>query len=239
MMDDLSDNEHRRKALLDQMGGEPENTGISGYGRPGGLEVPGIQTDTPATPAIPAALPAADPTTPAAPDYSRLGQFAGKLRGYDMGKFQRPQDQWSEKYKIGAVQSHFDPLKGVTPEFLAALKAQGIGGADFSGEGDKLNVINRGGYDRFGSGGTADVITGLKGQNADTAWNPWLIEEQAAQGGGGGQAQPLGPMLNAGGGDLDPQLGGDPLTKIKEALARMSGQRPNMEALMAQLGGGQ
>ena len=236
MMNDYADgggdNERRRKALLEQMQGSQQDTG--------GLTTADltISDQVPGGTVAPAEAPAPLADGPAAPNYKTLGAFGGKLKGYDMAKFNRPYDDWSEKYKIGAVQSHFDPLKGVTPEFLAALKAQGIGGADFSGEGDQLNVINQGGYDRFGKGGSADVITGLKGQNQDTAWNPWLIDEQA--GAGGGQAQP-GPMMNAGalgGGELDSQLSGDPLAQIKAALARMSGQRPNMQALLAQLGGG-
>ena len=122
-----------------------------------------------------------------APDYTRLGQYAGKLQGYDMGKFNNPYDQWSEKYKIGAVQSHFDPRQGVTKEYLDALNSLGIAG--FSGEGDQLMVQNTKNDPRFGRGGSADVVKGLKGNNDDTAWQPWFVDEG---GGGGGAASPAG-----------------------------------------------
>jgi hypothetical protein len=43
--------------------------------------------------------------------------------------------------------------------------------------------------------------------------------------------------LTAGSAFLDPLLNGDPMAKIQEALAKMSGPRSNAEALMAALGG--
>lgn len=45
--------------------------------------------------------------------------------------------------------------------------------------------------------------------------------------------------LGFGGVDLDSALNGDPLAKIREAIAAMSAGRPNAAALMQQLGGGQ
>jgi hypothetical protein len=207
----------RRKAVMDQLGGdepqmqtqggtftdprwtngtwgsgEPRNTGISGImNDPGGIQAPPLET-TPATPAA-----------PAAPDYTSLGQFAGGLKGYDMGKFDRPADQWSEKYKIGAVQSHFDPTQGITPEFLSALNGLDIG--TFSGSGDKLSVADpRNGF-RSKAGGTSDVVQGLKSGNGNwTYWeDPTLAgsDPQMAQSSllpaTGSQA----PMTDAGAGD--------------------------------------
>lgn len=122
------------------------------------------------------------PTTPAAapaPNYQTLGQYSNRLGGYDMSKFQNPYDQWSEKYKIGAVQSWFDPLKGVTPEYLSALNSLGL--ANFYGQGDKMGVNNIKNDPRFGTGGIADVVHGLNGQNADTMWTPWYVDDQSQQ----------------------------------------------------------
>jgi hypothetical protein len=36
---------------------------------------------------------------------------------------------------------------------------------------------------------------------------------------------------------LDSALSGDPMEKIQQAIAQMSGSRPNLDALLAQLGG--
>src|SRR5262245_46580071 len=95
-----------------------------------------------------------------APDYTKLGKYANQLTGYDMNKFNRPYDQMSEKYKVGLVNSWFDPNQGITPEYLKALNDLNIG--DFSGTGDKLNVMNGRNGGRYGQGGTADTIVGLK-----------------------------------------------------------------------------
>jgi hypothetical protein len=168
----------RRTALMDQLGEDepamqvqggpyPVNTGVSGImNTPGGLQAPPLET----TPA-----PAAS-----APDYTKLGQFSGGLKGYDMSKFDRPYDQWSEKYKIGAVQSHFDGAQGITPELLAGLNTLDI--ADFSGSGDKLSVANpRNGF-RSQAGGTSDVVQGLKsGQGNWTYWEDPALAQQGAQ----------------------------------------------------------
>jgi hypothetical protein len=168
--------------------GEPRNTGISGImNDPGGIQAPPLET-APATPATPAA--------PAAPDYKSLGQFAGGLKGYDMEKFNRPYDQWSEKYKMGAVQSHFDPTQGISPEFLAGLNTLDI--ADFSGQGDKLNVANpRNGF-RSQGGGTSDVVQGLKSGNGNwTYWEDPALAGPDMGGGVGQSAQPGGAGLPA------------------------------------------
>lgn len=102
-------------------------------------------------------------------NYQTLGEFANTLGGYNMDKFNRPYDEWSEKYKIGAVQSHFDPKKGVTPEFLAALNGLDIG--DFSGSEDWLSVANpRNGF-RSEKGGGADIVQKFKSGNGN--WTYW------------------------------------------------------------------
>lgn len=54
---------------------------------------------------------------------------------------------------------------------------------------------------------------------------------------GGGMADPSGGGL-IGGAQLDSALTGDPLAKIQQLIAQMSGSRPNFAALMQQLGGG-
>jgi len=98
-----------------------------------------------------------------------LGPYADRLTGFDMNKFNRPKDQWSEKYKIGQVMSYFDPRNGITPEFIDALNALGI--AQFSGSDDQLNLENTLNDPRMGKGGTSDVIVAY--HSGDGKWGPW------------------------------------------------------------------
>jgi hypothetical protein len=119
--------------------------------------------------------PPAPPPAPAGPDYRTLGTFGNRLRGYNMAKFERPYDEWSEKYKLGAVQSWFDPSKGVSAEFLAALKTLDL--ADYSGSGDWLKVTNSRNGARYHAGGGDDIIGNYAGgQGGDAAmWKPWSL----------------------------------------------------------------
>lgn len=110
-----------------------------------------------------------DPLAAAAP-----AQTYG-MRGFEQSKLDRPVEEQSEKYKMGNIFKKYDPKGGVTPEMIAELNGLGI--AEFSGEGDKLTVNNTKNDPRFGRGGTSDVVYGMKGQNADTAWQPWFIDE--------------------------------------------------------------
>ena len=196
------------QALLAQLGGGTA-----------GVQVPGVQSDTPAPPA-------AAPASPA----SGLG--SNKLSGFDMNKFADPGR--SEKYKIGEVMSRYDPRQGVSQAMLDELN--GLGLADFSGSGDQLTVKNTKNDPRFGTGGTADVIKGLKGNNEDTAWQPWYVGDQQDQNpiarptAGGG----FSPIVGA---TLDPKISGDPMAAIQQALQKYSGQGPNLQALLAQFGG--
>jgi hypothetical protein len=175
-----------------------------------------------------------DPLTPIeAP--TRAQTYA--MRGFDMGKMADPNKQ-SEKYQIGRVMQQFDPKGGVTPEMLAALNALGI--AEFSGQGDKLTVNNTKNDPRFGKGGTADVVFGLKGQNADTAWQPWWIDDgggEAPQGGGMGQS-PMAAMQGIPG--LASVLDGSGADQqIAQGVQQYSEPSKYLQALLAQLGGQQ
>lgn len=173
-----------------------------------GVEAPPLQADTPAPVAAP------------------LG--TNKLTGFDMNKFADPNR--SEKYKIGDVFSRYDPKGGVTPEMLKELNALGI--AEFSGQGQDLTVNNTKNDPRFGKGGTSDVIKGLKGNNADTAWQPWFVDDQPQ-----GQAMP-----QQGGGSpmslLTGMLGGGESAQgnIQSALGKLN-QPGLLQQLIAQLQG--
>lgn len=212
----------------------------------GKLQGPGAEaggyTGGPALPEPSAPSPVGEPpAVPAAPDYKSLGKYASG--GYTAAneKFNRPWEDRSERYKMMTVLSNFDPKQGITPEVLAALNGAGISGAKFSGSGDKLNIENLGGDPRLGTGGTADVIKGLKGQNADTAWAPWQVDEP----GGGAATLPTAGMQTGPGGSalaglpLDSLLtSGDPFSAIQNALGSMvGGERTNAQALLQKLMG--
>jgi hypothetical protein len=146
---------------------------------------------------------------PASPNYNSLGQFANRLTGYDMRKFQQPFEEWDEKYRIGAVQSHFDPLKGVNDEFLGALRSLGLAGG-VSGSGDKLGFTDprNGPRVRMGTGGTGDVVRGFDAQDPNyTAWQPWYVDDGANTG--------------------DPTTSGDPLAALLALLGRSGGTSPH------------
>jgi hypothetical protein len=192
----------------------------------GQAQAPGLQT--PETPA---------PAAPAPEDFTQLGKYANKLGAYNTDKFNNPYDQRSEKYQIGTVMSHFDPNAGITPELIAALNGANIHGAKFSGSGDKLTVDNAGGYDRFGSGGTADVIGGFKDKSKDHGWGAWFVDDQ-----GQPQQKPTGGMNSGmpsfGGSTINNMLQSDAQGNIQQALSSL--QQPGLlQQLIAQLQGGQ
>jgi hypothetical protein len=251
----LDDELDPKRQLLDKLTA-PTGPGVSGLTPPGGAGIAPGEPNPSGAPASGGTLPTPSPTgeppvSPIAPptDYRKLGKYAGNMGAWSQDvskpseKFGRNWDDMSERYQMMSVLSNFDPKAGITPEVVDALNKAGIkGGAKFSGSGDKLNVENLGGYDRFGTGGIGDIVKGLKGQNADTAWNPWSGPDA---GGGESQTMPQGggmgmPQLG-GGVPLDSLLtSGDPSEAIQRALASMvGGERSNAQALLQRLMGGQ
>jgi hypothetical protein len=205
-----------KQKLLDALGGGTATAQVPG------LQAPPQTPGTFESPAPTADVPVAGPPA--------LG--TNKLSGFDMGKFADPNR--SEKYKIGDVFSRYDPRGGVTPELLKELNGLGI--ADFSGQGDQLTVNNTKNDPRFGKGGTSDVIKGLKGNNADTAWQPWFVDDNPQQ------AAPQGGMNSGmpafGGSTINNMLQSDAQGNIQQALGSL--QQPGLlQALIAQLRGGQ
>lgn len=129
--------------------------------------------------------------TPQKVDYTQMGQY-GVGGGYNSDKFKNPWDQRSEKYQIGTVLSHFDPNAGITEDVLKALNEANIHGAKFSGSGDKLTIDNAGNYDRFGTGGTSDIIEGFKDKNRQHGWGAWFVDPNEGAAGPVGKASPAG-----------------------------------------------
>jgi hypothetical protein len=191
-----------------------------------GVQAPPLQVDGPAT--LPASPDAPQPPTPSL-GTPQLGLGQNKLTGFDMNKFSDPNK--SEKYKIGEVFSRYDPRGGITQQLLNELNGLGI--AEFSGQGDQLSVKNTKNDPRFGRGGTADVIKGLKGNNEDTAWQPWFVDDQPQQAPSDGSRMPM-----FGGSTINNMLQSDAQSNIQQALGSI--QQPGLlQQLIAALGGGQ
>lgn len=258
---DTSDNERRKKALMDAMdAGEPggfagsaagpidvagpriENTGIAGGLPPwdGKARIP--DGSEPGGFAGPATGPLVD--APAAPAYTPIrGKNAGQdsvILGYDRGKLNDPTYTKGTKYN------------SEVRDFKAGLDADvGLqrGGLDnmisfLQNEKGRKNAVAVGDdkidFDGPGPLPPIDVIRG--GDNAIVFQDP-----RGAVGGGGGSSDGLsssgGPLGAAqgygtpiGGYALDQALSGDPIAKIQQMLQQLSGSRPNFDALMAQLG---
>jgi hypothetical protein len=230
-MDPLDDNEQRKKSLLDSLGPEPAPMGapLPSVGDPGPLDKAG--TFAPIGESAPTLPPPMEGPTKYG---GTMGKF-GVGAGYDQGKLANA-DHLSPKYQIGRTLSNFDPKAGITPDVLSALNSLNIG--TFSGGKDKLTV--GGNVDpRFEGYTNMDVIGGFNDpNNPNKSWgyqadNPNAPADAAPQGGGGMGGQ-FAPTIN---GPLDQQLGGNPLEAIQAALAKYGqGNRPNMDALLAQLG---
>jgi hypothetical protein len=191
-------------------------------GQPGGMEQLPYEGNpaTGSTALSPTAPPASEPA-PSSP----AATYA--VRGYDAAKMADPNKQ-SEKYQIGRIQQKYDPKLGVTQAMLDELNALGI--AKFSGGGDKLTVENTKNDPRFGRGGTADVVYGYKGQNADTAWQPWFIDEGAG-------AAPAAMPSQLGASSL-PAQGGTSFQGIQSLAPTDTGFYQRLQDQIAQILGG-
>src|SRR5262245_7880887 len=194
----------------------------------GGVSEGGIGFDTPPTATAAAA--------PAASDFSRLNA------GYSRDKL-NDKNKMSAKYQMGRALSGLDPTKGFTPDAVAALNALGFGNFSAKTGSDKLSLSGLTDKGRAagltGDYTDADFIEALKSGNGK-----WGYADPAAEAlsGGGGPAMAAagghGGGAPIGGALLDSALSGDPLARVQQLIAQMSGSRPNVAALMQQLGGG-
>lgn len=233
-----------KKALLGMLGAdETEQPGVSeepdGGDAIGGPLSPntGIAGDVVAAGAQPIADAPPLTTTGNVPAASTPSADFGRVMGFDAGKFNDP-NKHDFKYDTGRVLSRFDPRQGFTPDVIAALNNE-LGGTygNFSGSGDKLSLTGAKGAKDAADFANQDWVYALKAGNDATKWN---------FGGGGAAPQDAGDPAQGGGvglpafggAQLDSALNGDPLAKIQQLIAQMSGSRPNFAALMQQLGGG-
>jgi len=217
-----------RKALLGSLGqGEDADTAVEPF-KAEGL-APG--EDAPNTSPAPALDPVlASPTGPAdAPIAAKPTNNFGSAMGLDEGKFNDP-NKHDFKYDTMRVLSRFDPKAGFSPEVINALNSE-LGGTygNYSGGGDKLSLSGAKGAKDAADFANQDWIYAHKAGNDATKWNF----------GGGGAPAAGGAMGGGGIPGLPPELGGDPMAAIQAALAKYQGKSPNIEALLAQLGGGQ
>jgi hypothetical protein len=216
-------NEQRRKSLLDALGPDPAP-----------VTAPPMVPSADNTGFVGGSTPTLDPASAAPTKYgASLGSF-GVGGGYDQSKLANL-EHLSPKYQVGRTLSHFDPNKGITPEVLAALNTLNLG--EFSGSKDKLQVGGANLDPRWEGYTNIDTIGDFNPERGNNSWtymsdNPNAPPEQAQMGSGG---TPMPAPLT---GAMDPSLGGDPLAGIQAAIAKFSqgGARPNLQALLAQLG---
>jgi hypothetical protein len=189
----------------------------------GQLGAPPLAPEAPALPAAPMAPPSmAAPPAPAGGGLTQalaggLGQYAGKLEGFDKGKLDSGHD--SPKYQFGRTMSQFDPKGGITQAMLDALNGLGLGTVSGKVGGDKISV--GGNVDpRFQGVTEFDIIRDLE-NGGGWQWD------------GGGGAPSAAPQ-QAGG--LSPLLAGNPMQGIQAALGQYSEQGDNLKALLAALG---
>lgn len=222
-MADLSN----RKALLGALGADEEDplavpgaTGIAaGEGAPNAGPAPVLDP--------PLGVPDAAADAPKPQTWSpgaNAGKNSGMILGYDTGKLDDPSYQKGTKYNAavrafsGGLKQDVGVSRGGLGNMNEYLKANGFPNAQVVGD-DKID---------FGDGGGPIDVIRSDGQIV------FQDPRGAINSGGGGSSD------GGGGGDvsgLPSQLQGDPLAMIQQALAQY-GQSPNLQALLAQLGGG-
>ncbi len=152
-----------------------------------------------------------------------------RTMGLDSGKFNDP-NKHDFKYDTQRLLSRFDPRQGYTPEVIAALNNElGSTYGQFSGSGDKWSLTGAKGAKDAADFTNQDGIFAHKANSDATKWNF----------GGGGVADAAAAGGAAGGGmsGIPSELAGDPMAQIQAALAKYAGKSPNIQALLAQLGG--
>ncbi len=240
--------QYRRKALIDQFGiaeGDDPNAPT---------EFTSFQPD-PGQQASPAAPPAELPSPPFAGDAPGLppvgappaappswnkganaGKNSGMILGFDTDKLNDPGSGSAAGSKYtsaakafsGGLKEDVGVSRGGLDNMNNYLKANGFPNAQVVGD-DKID---------FGDGmGPIDVIRS-DGQIVfqNTSGNPiWEGQGFKSDVGGGGGGTPLaGPQSN-----LDGLLQGSPMEAIQAEIAKLmqGGNRPNLQALLGQLGG--
>jgi hypothetical protein len=240
-------NELRRKALMDQMGGIAPGEDAPNAGAPPMLDP--IATAPPSSPigTVPDAggpLAGVMPATSAPRNNTRLMEGdAGKLA--DVGHAAK-----SPKYDFLQLANQgkygYDQLGDMLAELQQGPNAKHWQG--WTAEKDKLHYT--GDPNALGSewGGvkTVDTIGGFGADGSNASGFRWGVDDPSAQAGQQGQGgqmpgdlamQALSQVPKFGGQQIDPRLEGDPLQAILQALSQMGGGAPNQQALLNQLRG--
>ena len=220
----IDPNDYKKQALMGALGGgvptPPNgNTGVAGAAPPSAPMTPGPTVMGPPSspindgPDAPITGPTAAPK-PASPFQSQNKSVRGYL------------DE-AVKFNAGNIKGIADEAgrKSANESFLRSLipEIEARGGSISDIRGDKARVDGR----------MIDFYRDIEGaadpQYLDVTDEGGGPAMGAAMGGGGGfGGVPLGDALN-----------GDPLAKIQQALSQFSQSSPNLDALLAQLGGGQ
>ncbi len=247
MTDPFDDNEQRKKSLIDSLGpvDAPADAPVDGppLAAPGGFAPTGGLLDpktegppplgAPAGGSAPSLPPLGAPKTNGydAPKYTPGANTFAAPGGYDAAKFADTQHQ-SPKYAVARIMQEAAGGKGN----LADEGERNTAIANIQKAYPGAQMVSKDKI-RMPDGGIVDIFKGAGSGEYGIAWQPETgpggapLEQAAGGQGGGGQ---FAPTIS---GPLDAQLGGNPLEAIQAALAKYSqGNRPNMDALLAQLG---
>ena len=186
-----------------------------------------------------AAQPAAAPPTAAAPPQAAggLGQYAGKLEGFDQGKLTSGHD--SPKYQFGRTFSQFNPQGGISQGLLDSLNKLGLGNVTGQIGGDKISIANA--DPRFNGVTEFDIIRDLE---SGGGWQWGGIggagfDGGGGGGGGGGQAGAVSNALGGGGGGIGAMgTGGHPAYTPTHAGGAPYGASEWLKQLLGSLGVG-
>lgn len=215
-----TDNELRKKALVDELGGLP---GAGGLQAPAGMPPP-IEG------------PNADPLGPASPEpmAAPRQQDFGRTMGYDAGKFNDPNKR-DFKYDTGRILSQFDPRQGFTPDVLAELNKLDYGTFSAGRDPSRLSLTGAKNAKDAGDFTDQDWVFAHKANNDATKWNYGggaVADAEAARGGGG-------PAPMFAGSTISPMLQGNAQNNIANAMQGIGAQADDsmLQELIKALGG--
>ncbi|HMJ59524.1 MAG TPA: hypothetical protein VK467_10320 [Gemmatimonadales bacterium] len=218
-----------RRAVLDQLGSPVDSPLQAALANNSGVrspfDAPGLQLpNESAAPLGASPAPAAAAPAPAA-------DFSGQLEGFNADKLAANKND--PKYRFASIAKGYnvsDP--GGRQALSDALAADTSGFFKGGLQGDMIQALDP----ATGQFGGVDVIRGLDAGGQGWQWGAEGPQQTTSL---GAQASGLAgnPGLEAAQSNLSGLLQGSPYANIQNALGKM--QQPNLQALIAQLGGGQ
>jgi len=227
-----------RRAVLDQLGTPTDSPLAAGLANNSGVrspfDAPGLQLPNEAAAGLPLPTdkPGVIPISPVpTPGPAPMQDYGGQLEGFNADKLAANKND--PKYRFASIAKGFNVSDPAGRQALSDALAADTSGFFKGGlNGDMISALDP----ATGQYGNVDVIRGL-----DAGGQGWQWGAQGPAGGGQAAAagQIPGPTGNAGleqaQNNLNGLMQGSPYANIQAALGKM--QQPNLQALIAQLGG--